>query len=124
MSKKRIDCGGDGKALTDNPFAKLRPDGLPTLPEKVAPVAAPPKPTVSRPFRITRTRKGGLPLALEKRPGGKVVTVIRNAEGDLDAFLAMLKKKCGAGGAVREGAIEIQGDQVQRITPILTEFLV
>jgi translation initiation factor 1 len=50
--------------------------------------------------------------------GGKTVTVIRGlperAE-KLEARAAELKRLCGAGGTLRDGAIEIQGDHRERI---------
>ncbi len=41
-----------------------------------------------------------------------MVTVIRGVERGAEELLAALKKLCGAGGAVREEGIEIQGDQL------------
>ncbi len=128
MAKQREDCGGDGQSLKDNPFGALAglkgtlPDSPPPVPPK--PVAEIVKPKADAPFHIQRTRKGGMPLSLEKRPGGKVATLIGNVHGDADALLALLKKKCGAGGVVRENAVEIQGDHRSRIEVILREYLV
>lgn len=123
MSKKKVDLGGDGKPLTDNPFAGLQglrdglPDGgsNPTNDESSAPAGN----CESRPYSISRTRKGGMPISLEHRPGNKVVTVIRNVSGDAQALLSMLKRKCGAGGVVRDGAVEIQGDHRTAIEAFL-----
>ena len=64
-------------------------------------------------------------LRLEKRTKGKVVTVIRglSPEGnDLPALLSRLKSQCGAGGAVQEECVEIQGDHVQRISSLLADM--
>jgi translation initiation factor 1 len=50
--------------------------------------------------------------------GGTVVTVIRGlpeSGAALDARAAELKRLCGAGGAVKDGAIEIQGDHRERL---------
>lgn len=50
--------------------------------------------------------------------GGKTVTVIRGLPERgpaLDARAAELKRLCGSGGAVKEAAIEIQGDHRERI---------
>jgi translation initiation factor 1 len=48
--------------------------------------------------------------------GGKTVTVIRGLPTtDLEAQAADLKKLCGAGGTLRDGNIEIQGDHRERI---------
>lgn len=47
---------------------------------------------------------------------GKVVTVIRGLPArDLEARAAELKRLCGAGGGVKEGTVEIQGDHRERI---------
>jgi len=50
----------------------------------------------------------------EKRKRGKVVTVIKDLadEGDhLRNLLTQLKSACGAGGTLKDGVLEIQGDQ-------------
>jgi translation initiation factor 1 len=49
-----------------------------------------------------------------KGRGGKAVTIISGlplAGEDLKSLASQLKKKCGVGGALKEGNIEIQGDQ-------------
>src|ERR1700742_2974775 len=48
-----------------------------------------------------------------KGRAGKGVTIVSGlplAGGDLEALATRLKKRCGSGGTVREGVIEIQGD--------------
>ena len=55
--------------------------------------------------------------------GGKTVTVIRGLpeQGSaLEARLGGLKRLCGAGGTLRDGALEIQGDHRERISERLT----
>jgi translation initiation factor 1 len=50
--------------------------------------------------------------------GGKTVTVVRGLPSrgvDLVALTGELKRLCGAGGTLREGAIEVQGDHRERI---------
>ena len=50
--------------------------------------------------------------------GGKTVTVVRGLPEQgaaLEARLSELKRLCGAGGTMRDGAIEIQGDHRERI---------
>jgi translation initiation factor 1 len=50
--------------------------------------------------------------------GGKGVTVISGLPlqaGQLDELATRLKKLCGAGGAVKSGRIEIQGDHRDRL---------
>jgi len=129
MKKKRQDLSGNDTPLGADLFNSLRrveyPDSAESAELAKAAVKAPP--AASKPaalnFHVARTRKGGLPIALEKRPGGKTVTVVRNVSGDSEAMLSWLKKKCGAGGVVREGTIELQGDLVQRLAPMLSDFL-
>jgi translation initiation factor 1 len=50
--------------------------------------------------------------------GGKGVSVITGLplpEAELEALGTRLKKLCGAGGAVKDGVIEIQGDHRDRL---------
>jgi len=57
--------------------------------------------------------------------GGKGVSVISGlplAAGDLEALAARLKKLCGAGGAVKDGRIEIQGDHRDRLVAELVKL--
>ncbi len=64
-------------------------------------------------------------LAIEKRKKGKVVTVVRGlpAEGnDLPALLAELKTVCGAGGTIKDEALEIQGKHLDRIREHLAQL--
>jgi translation initiation factor 1 len=61
-------------------------------------------------------------LAIEKRKKGKVVTVVRGlaAEGnDLTGLLTELKTACGAGGALKDDALEIQGKHLDRVRDAL-----
>src|SRR5436853_5314124 len=57
-------------------------------------------------------------LNVEKRKKGKLVTVVRglSADGnDLAGLLSRLKSQCGAGGAIHDDCLEVQGDHRQRI---------
>ena len=48
--------------------------------------------------------------------GGKVVTVVRGLEpGELAQVASDLKRLCGSGGAVKDGAVEIQGDHREKV---------
>ena len=49
-----------------------------------------------------------------------VVTGIEAEHERLQALAKTLKSRCGAGGTIRDGAIEIQGDHVETILGILT----
>ena len=61
-------------------------------------------------------------LSVEKRKKGKVVTVVRglSSEGnDLAELLTQLKTACGAGGTLKEGDLEIQGNHLDRVRQLL-----
>ena len=63
-------------------------------------------------------------LAVEKRSRGKVVTVVRGLaaeDNDLTALLTDLKAACGAGGAVKDDLLEIQGRHLDRVRQLLEE---
>jgi translation initiation factor 1 len=50
------------------------------------------------------------------RRGGKTVTVVRGLPPrDIAAVASDLKRFCGSGGSAKAGAVEIQGDQRERI---------
>ena len=53
--------------------------------------------------------------------GGKTVTMVRGLPAaDLETRAQELKRACGAGGTVRDGAVEIQGDHRERLAEKLT----
>jgi len=54
--------------------------------------------------------------------GGKTVTVVVGIEGGetvLAPLAKKLKARCGAGGTIKDGAIEIQGDHVEMVLALL-----
>lgn len=66
-----------------------------------------------------------LRIWLEKRPGNKMVSIIRNFEGSTDELKKLekiLKKKCGVGGAVKDREIIIQIKDRQKLMQILKEL--
>jgi translation initiation factor 1 len=61
-------------------------------------------------------------LRLEKRVSGKNVTVVAGLPRNrpfLQALLKELKKSCSAGGRADDGALELQGDQRERLRELL-----
>jgi translation initiation factor 1 len=63
-------------------------------------------PKAQQRVRVQRTKAG---------KGGKLVTAITGLtipETELKALLKQLKAEAGTGGTVKEGVIELQGDQV------------
>ncbi len=64
-------------------------------------------------------------IALDrKRRRGKVVTTVSGlqlAPAELAALGKALRRECGAGGTVKSGTIEVQGDHRERVAQILRE---
>ncbi|KAB2824560.1 stress response translation initiation inhibitor YciH [Aliivibrio sp. S4TY2] len=65
--------------------------------------------------RIQRETKG------RKGKGVCVVTGLDMEDTQLKLLAAQLKKVCGCGGAVKDGDIEIQGDNREKIKEFLTK---
>jgi len=57
--------------------------------------------------RVSRTKAG--------RKGKTVTLVTGLPPADLEEVAKELKKLCGSGGAVKEGAVELQGDHRERV---------
>ena len=60
-----------------------------------------------------------------KGRGGSPVTLVKNlvlTEADLKQLAKQLKQLCGSGGTVKDGVIEIQGEQRQRIAEALQKM--
>ena len=75
---------------------------------------------VSKASKIESTLGDGTIRIFRERTGrgGKVVTVIRGLPdrgAALDARAAELRRLCGAGGTVKDGAVEVQGDHRERV---------
>ncbi|MGO8838874.1 MAG: translation initiation factor [Limisphaerales bacterium] len=99
-----------------NPFAALDSAGLPPGP-KDPPAAKPAAPRKNR-GRVDIIRQTA-------HRGGKTVTVIQGFTGiglpEKEQLARKMQKACGTGGTVKEGRIEIQGDQRETVARILTE---
>ena len=60
-----------------------------------------------------------------KGRGGKAVTLVTGIPlpaAELKILARTLKQKCGVGGSIKDGIIEIQGDQRQLIKPELEQL--
>lgn len=144
MAKKRkkIPVDGEGPSLPDDRFASLAglfsdDDGASSQsPGKTNKAATAGKSPASKPlndsknseanqittaWKAGKTRKGNYDIRLEKRGGGKTVTVLSRLSGDLKILLKDLRKKCAGGGAIRGNTIEIQGDHQDKINSFLNE---
>ena len=57
-----------------------------------------------------------------KGRGGKAVTLVRGVDLPTDQLAALgkrLRTACGAGGTVKDGVLEVQGDHVDRVVAFL-----
>jgi translation initiation factor 1 len=85
--------------------------------------------TAPRPAPQPQPATAGAPRVRVSREvagrGGKGVSVIRGltlGQAELEELAARLKRLCGAGGAVKDGAIEIQGEHRDRLVAELTRL--
>lgn len=74
--------------------------------------------------RVERPKGDGVVRIQRQTSGrkGKGVCLITGVDGDdaaLTALAAELKKKCGCGGSVKDGVIEIQGDKRDLLKSLL-----
>jgi translation initiation factor 1 len=116
MATDKISTEG-GQSLGQNPFGALSTTGLRAgAPVPPKPGAAP-KPERNRGrVEIRRTTAGR---------GGKTVTLVSEFVGiglpEKEQLAKKMRAACGCGGTVKDGQIEIQGDQRDVIARILTE---
>jgi len=117
--KKRIPT--DVEMFTwQSPFAALKNVALQTpTDEKPAGHRADPAPTKPRKDR----GRVDIIRSIAQR-GGKTVTIVTGFVGigqpEKERLAKEMQKACGAGGTVKEGRIEIQGDQRETVARILT----
>lgn len=114
----RVSTNG-GQSLGHNPFGNLNADQLPVVATPTV-MPSPPAPK-TEPARnrgrveIRRTTAGR---------GGKTVTLVSGFIGiganEKEQLAKRMRNACGCGGTVKDGAIEIQGDQRDKIAEILT----
>jgi translation initiation factor 1 len=122
MERGKIPTDG-GQGLGQNPFAALSGAGLPSAaPAPGAPAAAGPAKSPA----ATAKNRGRVDIRRETGGrGGKTVTVIDGFVGiglpEKEALAKKMRAACGCGGTVKDGAIEIQGDQRETVARILME---
>ena len=76
-------------------------------------VATPAKDGIVRVGRETKGRKGA---------GVTIISGLPGNEDELKKLATELKKKCGAGGALKDGQIEIQGEHRDRLVAELEKL--
>jgi len=118
--KKRLPTDG-GPTKWASPFASLKhtplPAASPTQPvsDQSTLISAAPKKSRGRVDILRQTA----------HRGGKTVTVVTGfvgvSQAEKEALAKRMQQSCGAGGTVKEGRIEIQGDQREAVARILTD---
>ena len=112
---KRIPTDG-GAPLTHNPFGALSATGLPAGPVEIAPVP------IAKPAK----QRGRVDVRrMTAHRGGKTVTVLSGfmgiAAAEKEDLARRLQKACGVGGTIKDGHIELHGDQREAAVRMLTE---
>ena len=108
-----------GQGLGQNPFGALSGVGVPSAPARPAAAATPTTktPDKNRGRVEVRRETGGR--------GGKTVTTASGFLGiglpEKEQLCKKMRGSCGCGGTVKDGVIEIQGDQRETVARILTE---
>jgi translation initiation factor 1 len=118
-----------GLSLGQNPFAGLRGEGLPAAPYSAKSIS-PSQGVAARQELASGTapgrNRGRVDILRETAGrGGKTVTVAANFVGiglpEKERLAKKMRAACGAGGTVKDGRIEIQGDHRESVAEILTE---
>ncbi len=107
-----------GQGLGHNPFGALDGTGLAPASGPVARRPTPVKAPEKNRGRVDVTRETG-------GRGGKTVTVVDGFIGiglpEKESLVRKMRVACGSGGTVKDGRIEIQGDQRATVFRILAE---
>ncbi|MCI1279127.1 MAG: translation initiation factor [Nitrospira sp.] len=115
--KKRISTDGE-PVQWNSPFAALKNLELPpTQPRDKADQSTPVPPSHAK-------NRGRVDIVRQTaHRGGKTVTVVTGFTGigqaEKEQLAREMQKACGVGGTVKEGRIEIQGDQREEVSRIL-----
>jgi translation initiation factor 1 len=118
-----------GQSLGQNPFGALNAAGLPNTSQSGAGAAGPERlgataPTGAKPAPVKTRGRVDIKRTTAGR-GGKTVTLVTGFVGiglpEKEQLAKKMRNACGCGGTVKDGDIEIQGDQRDKIAAILTE---
>jgi translation initiation factor 1 len=112
-----------GQSLGANPFAALSAAGLP---QAEAGRGEPGKPGSPTPAKSPAKNRGRVDIKRTTAGrGGKIVTLVTGFVGiglpEKESLAKKMRNACGCGGTVKDGDIEIQGDQREKIAQILTD---
>lgn len=119
QEKGKIATDG-GANLGQNPFASSL-EGLGAL-MPAGPAATPAKPAAAEPAPAKNRGRVDV-LRTTAGRGGKTVTVAKNFVGiglpEKEALCKKMRAAAGCGGTVKDGVIEIQGDQREIVAKVL-----
>jgi translation initiation factor 1 len=121
--KKQRKSTTGGESLTHRSFGAL--DGLSELPAGPGDTSPNMLEKTSRRGQ-KNTKRGRVDIVRQTaHRGGKAVTVVKNFVGiglpEIQDLAKKMQKACGAGGTVKEGRIEIQGDKRDQVKRILED---
>ena len=118
--KKRVPTSGEPIVWT-SPFAVLKDAAGPPVPDAKSGIA----PLDARSNAPTKNRGRVDIIRQTAHRGGKTVTVVTGFTGigqaEQETLAREMQKVCGTGGTVKGGRIEIQGDQREIVSRILTK---
>lgn len=83
------------------------------------------QPSAPQGLALPSTQQTAFIHRASKGRGGKVVTLIKNLHLSPDSYKTLtkhLKQRCGSGGTVKDGVIEIQGDHREAIALALQQL--
>ena len=107
-----------GGSLGQNPFGAISGAGLPA-----SPVPASTRQSAAKQVPVKNRGRVDIKRTTAGR-GGKTVTIVTGFTGigllEKEQLAKKMRNACGCGGTVKEGEIEIQGDQREKIAQILT----
>jgi translation initiation factor 1 len=115
MSTSRQQRATDGGGIVySTGIGERCPNCLRAIRDCVCKKGTPGKPSGDGTVRVSRETQG------RKGKGVSVVSGLGLAADELEKLATELKKKCGSGGTVVNGRIEIQGDHRDRLVEELT----
>ncbi len=124
--KQKVPVEGSS-GLAQNPFAALSSAGLPAARHSEPDTSKLPGGPAARPVE-PRPEKNRGRVEVRRETGGrsgKTVTVVDGFVGiglpEKEQLTKKMRGACGCGGTVKDGAIEIQGDQRETVARILRE---
>jgi translation initiation factor 1 len=121
---KRIPTDADGQPFVwQSPFAALKSAGLPPPPAARQGADGPDQTDAAS--TVPGKNRGRVDILRHTaHRGGKTVTVVTGflgiSQAEKNQLAKAMQHACGAGGTVKEGRIEIQGDHRKEVARILT----